>query len=164
CVSPVPRSLRFSIPTTAGCRITSRSSRRCWSASPKLVSPAPVSASTSPDARGLATHVSSTSCRSPIPAAGPVPSPASAPGGRRSDRARLLELAEGRLRYSTVLRAIADGDDDAVRRNLGPACRLLPDLDIQQEVVARRVGRMGNEVSERARYLAVAATLWPDQH
>ena len=84
---------------------------------------------------------------------------------QRDDRAKLLALAEGRLHYSAALRALVEGDDDGVRKHLQPACALLPDLSKHPEVVARRITRIaqGPGVTDGARCLAAAATLWPDQ-
>ena len=79
----------------------------------------------------------------------------------RPDRADLLARADGRMHYSTALRALGSGDDELVRTHLEKACLLMPELSDHPEVIARRIAR--SYPSDRARCLARAAVLWPDQ-
>ncbi len=79
----------------------------------------------------------------------------------RSDRANLVARAEGKVRYAAALRALVEGDDDRARRNLEEACRLLPDLSRQPDLVAKRVAAIA--AGGASARLATAAALWPDR-
>jgi glycosyltransferase involved in cell wall biosynthesis len=80
---------------------------------------------------------------------------------RRRDRSDLVERAQGYVHYAAALRALAESDDDAARRNLEEACRLLPELSDQPEVLVRRIVDLGT--ADSACCFAAAAALWPDQ-
>jgi hypothetical protein len=79
----------------------------------------------------------------------------------RADRVALETMAQGRMRYAAVLRALVEHDDEAVATNLVQACRLLPALSRQPYAVARRIRRVA--YGEHPRTWALTAELWPDQ-
>ena len=79
----------------------------------------------------------------------------------RSDRVALEAMAQGRLRYAAVMRALTDHDDEAVATNLVQACHLLPELSRQPWSVTRRMRRL--VAGEYPRAWALTAELWPDQ-
>ncbi len=79
----------------------------------------------------------------------------------RPDHVALQAMAQGRMRYAAVLRALVEHDDEAVAANLVQALRLLPALSRQPFSVARRIRRVVH--GEQARAWATTAELWPDQ-
>jgi glycosyl transferase family 2 len=79
----------------------------------------------------------------------------------RPDRVALEAMAEGRMRYAAVLRALVEHDDEAVATNLVQAVQLLPALSRHAYTVVRRIRRVA--YGEHARTWAVTAELWPDQ-
>ena len=79
----------------------------------------------------------------------------------RPDRPALEAMAQGRMRYAAVLRALVEHDDEAVATNLVQAVQLLPALSRHAYTVVRRIRRVA--YGEHARTWAVTAELWPDQ-
>jgi hypothetical protein len=80
---------------------------------------------------------------------------------RRPDRQLLIERSHGKLRFAAALRALAEGDEAALRPALADACRLLPELRAQPELVPSRIDRVVWERTDRSRLLGAAADAWP---
>jgi glycosyltransferase involved in cell wall biosynthesis len=82
-------------------------------------------------------------------------------GGRRE----LQQTVRGRLEFARALRALRDGDEAEVREALTLACALHPPFSHAPEWVEGRL-RFNSGASarrQRARELATAASLWPEQ-
>jgi hypothetical protein len=82
----------------------------------------------------------------------------------RPDASSLARRAEARVRYSEALRALADGDDDAVRAGLAAACLDLPELSVDPWFVDWRLRMVATDVERRLHHYETAARLWPDQN
>jgi hypothetical protein len=83
---------------------------------------------------------------------------------RAAGRHDLVERARGSVHFAAAVRALADGDDEGVRRELASACRLFPELSNEPGLVMGRlrVNVPGSDVpTERLRQLATAARAWP---
>jgi hypothetical protein len=81
----------------------------------------------------------------------------------RPDRESLAARARGGFRWTEALRALVDRDEPAVRAALADACRLLPELSTEPELVARRIARIAPDRRQRGEHFAAVAALWPDQ-
>ena len=79
------------------------------------------------------------------------------------DRPDLVARARGRVHYVAALEALTREDADAVRAQLALALRLLPELNGDPAMVAKRLSLLGRDGPERLRYLVEAASLWPEQ-
>jgi hypothetical protein len=82
----------------------------------------------------------------------------------RPERPALTRQAEGGLRFVAALQALESHDDRAVQTALEEACRLLPDLSREPDLVEERMRFLpsSHESRERLRHLVTAARLWPD--
>jgi glycosyltransferase involved in cell wall biosynthesis len=81
---------------------------------------------------------------------------------RRPDAPALLTRAEGTLRYSQALRALAGGDEEAARFGLREACRRLPELSHEPWFFDRRLKLLAAEPAQRLEHYVAAGRLWPD--
>ncbi len=83
------------------------------------------------------------------------------PGQRARE---LVANGEGGLRFLAAMRALGAHDERAAGRALREACRLLPELSREAELVEIRLGKLplAHEPAERLYHLATAAALWPD--
>ena len=84
---------------------------------------------------------------------------------RAARRHHLVDRARGSVHFAAALRALAEHDDPALRRELGAACRLFPELSGEPGLVSGRlrVNLPGSNVPfERLRHLATAAVAWPE--
>ncbi len=84
---------------------------------------------------------------------------------RPSRRERELKRqAEGGVRFIAAMRALDHHDRSAARAALSDACRLLPILSSEGELVYDRMWYLprAHESAERLRHLVTAASAWPD--
>lgn len=76
----------------------------------------------------------------------------------------LTTQAKGAAAFVSALRALDKGDDQGVAIALAQACRLLPELSREPELVAERLGLLprADQPSDHLRHLTTMVGAWPD--
>ncbi len=80
-------------------------------------------------------------------------------------RQEVITAAQGRLSLNHAYRALAAKDDEAVRAALADACRAIPELSRDPEIVVRRLSVQvpgTGDARELAHTFTTAADLWPE--